>query len=306
MTDRPHERAGPRSQPGRRWLIAALVVALFVAAGAAHARFNGGTTLGSNAFATDTLAPPTALTLTGTMPVALSWTPTASTYATGTNVYRSTTPGGSQALVTQLTPRTTATHTEDPGLGAYYYQVRSYFQNWLSVASNQVVRDDPTFVFKSTTGYTLSGNCYAASQRERDMEQGFVPTDPAETMQRTGGTGLLTFCSDTFTAGEALAAGNATVNLYVANTAGSTCALTVYIGRNDTVTLGTASITIPSNSALALRTLSIPITGFTAAAGDRINVLISWQSVKACDSTVLHYDGAATASSITLPTISGV
>ena len=305
MAETSHSDGNRRHQRLRRGLVGALVVLAVVAGGVAHARFTGAKAIGANAFTTSTLAAPSGLTLTGTSPVGLSWTATPSAWATGTNVYRSTSAGGATTLVSQHTPRTVTTFAETRGLGAYYYEVKAYFQNWLSAASNQVVRDSTTFVFGSTTGNTTAAECAIGAQRERDMKLGLVPTDPAETMTRTGGTGTLLFCSDPFLAGEVLTAGTTTVDAYVINTSGSTCAISATLLKNSTTLLGNGSITIPANSALQLRTWSFATTGFTATSTDRLTLYLTWQGVKACDSTDLYYDGAATPSSVTVPPITG-
>lgn len=88
-------------------------------------------------FSTDTLAPPTSVAATGGLSVSLTWVPTVDTYAAGYEVWRSTTSGGSYALVGTVTPRTATTTSDSPGTGLFYYVLRSYFQNWRSVNSNE-------------------------------------------------------------------------------------------------------------------------------------------------------------------------
>jgi hypothetical protein len=124
-------------------------------------------------------------------------------------------------------------------------------------------------------------------------------------MVRSGGNGSLSFCSDTLAAGEVVAAGTTSVTAYVAHTHSQACTLTAYLLRNDATLLGSGTINIPTSS-LTARTWSFPTTGFTAAAGDRLNVLIVWGSSNFCNSTTMHYDGTATPSSVTVPAITGV
>lgn len=96
----------------------------------------------------DTLNPPTNLQCTGlpsctvtflTKPT-LTWTATPDTYATGHEVWRSTTSGSGYALVATVTPRTTATWTDTTvaPLTTYYYVVRAVANSWTSTFSNQV------------------------------------------------------------------------------------------------------------------------------------------------------------------------
>jgi hypothetical protein len=86
---------------------------------------------------TDTLDPPTGLSATGGASIGLSWTATGDTYATGYEIRRSTTSGSGYSLVNSVTPRTATSTTDSPSAGTYYYVLRSYFQNWLSVDSNE-------------------------------------------------------------------------------------------------------------------------------------------------------------------------
>jgi hypothetical protein len=90
------------------------------------------------AIATDTLDPPTGLSATGGATAALVWTPTVDTYAAGYEIQRGTASGGPYALVATVTPRSASATTDTPASnGTYYYVLRSTFQNWTSVDSNQ-------------------------------------------------------------------------------------------------------------------------------------------------------------------------
>jgi len=94
---------------------------------------------GSNgSFATGSILPPTGLSASvGGTVVTLSWTPTASTVVTGYTVRRSTTSGSGYTTIGTVTPRSATTTTDSPGAGTFYYVLRSVFQNWDSVASNE-------------------------------------------------------------------------------------------------------------------------------------------------------------------------
>jgi hypothetical protein len=92
----------------------------------------------TKALSTDTLNPPTSLTATGGVNAGLAWTATTSAYATGYEMRRATVSGGPYSLVTTVTPRTTVAATDTlTASGTYYYVLRSYFQNWVSVDGNQ-------------------------------------------------------------------------------------------------------------------------------------------------------------------------
>jgi hypothetical protein len=87
---------------------------------------------------TDTLDPPTTLAATGGASASLTWTATTDTYATGYELQRATVTGGPYTIVSTVTPRTTVATTDAPGSsGTYFYVLRSVFQNWRSVNSNQ-------------------------------------------------------------------------------------------------------------------------------------------------------------------------
>jgi len=123
----------------------ALVVltGLYLAAGVAFAVFSDTAPVGSNTFNVDTLSPPTSLTAGGGASITLDWTATADTYASGHRVFRSATPGGPYTQIAEVTPRTTATHIDNPAAGTYYYVVRAFYQNWESVDSNEASATTP-------------------------------------------------------------------------------------------------------------------------------------------------------------------
>ncbi len=78
--------------------------------------------------------------VTSSIQVNVSWTATASTFATGYNILRGTAAGGPFTLVGSVSGRTTVTFTDATGTLAlstnYYYVVASTFANWSSGNSN--------------------------------------------------------------------------------------------------------------------------------------------------------------------------
>jgi hypothetical protein len=117
-------------------VVAALV---FVVGGAAPVTLARLTDIDTSAwsFSTDTLAPPTSLAAAGGSTVSMSWVASADAYTTGYEVWRSTTSGSSYAFVKTITPGTATSGSDNPAAGTYYYVLRSAFQNWRSVNSNE-------------------------------------------------------------------------------------------------------------------------------------------------------------------------
>jgi hypothetical protein len=132
------------------------------------ARFTDQQVNGSNGLTADTLDAPTSLSTTcGATSAGLSWTATTDTYAAGNRIERGTASGGPYSQIGQITPRTNVTYTDSPSAGAYYYVVRSYFQNWESGNSNQVraliggslkIHSNSTMSTTSSTASNLSIN----------------------------------------------------------------------------------------------------------------------------------------------------
>ena len=123
-----------------RLIVGALAVALLGVAGGAPpttlARLTD-SAASTRSVTTDTLDPPTSLAATGGASIGLSWVATVDTYASGYEIWRSTVSGSGYGLVGTATPRSATSATDSPSAGTYYYVLRSYFQNWRSVNSNQ-------------------------------------------------------------------------------------------------------------------------------------------------------------------------
>lgn len=124
---------------GRRWVAlgaALLLVAGLTVAPVSLARLTAadGTT---GAFSTDTLLPPTDLAATSNGTVSLTWTPSASGWASGYDVFRSSTSGSGYAAVGTVTPVTASAGGDSPAFGTWYYILRTAFNNWSSADSNE-------------------------------------------------------------------------------------------------------------------------------------------------------------------------
>ena len=159
-------------------------------------------------FSTGSIQPPTGLSASvsgGT--VTLTWTPTTSTVVTGYTVRRSTTSGSGYSAIGSVTPRGATTFTDTPGNGTFYYVLRSAFQNWDSVNSNEANATVTTTVstgYKDCTsqladtggdgnGYqtTPANSCALDGRTARDINSGTTTslncTDPGQDRHRFWG-----------------------------------------------------------------------------------------------------------------------
>ena len=191
--------------PARRLLglvaVAALVPGLLgMSASASLARLTDGDT-STLAIATDTLDPPTSLAATGGASASLTWTMTPDTYASGYEVQRATVTGGPYTVISTITPRTTVATTDTPASsGTFYYVLRSVFQNWRSVDSNQAsaaitLGATPTGFKTCTTTSNAAdtggdGNGYETTPANACVTDGAIATDAST------GTNTSLVCTD--------------------------------------------------------------------------------------------------------------
>lgn len=124
--------------PGRAGLGGLLLIAAlsFVGTEATLARLDD-TSVSSGALAADTLAPPTSLVASDGATISLGWTPSVDGYAQGYGVYRASTSGGPYSLVKSVTPGSASSTNDNPSAGTWYYVLRSTYQSWTSVNSNE-------------------------------------------------------------------------------------------------------------------------------------------------------------------------
>lgn len=108
------------------------------------ATFTAPTTNPSNQLATATLAAPSGVSATvqpNGSTVRVAWTATASTWASGHRVYRATSSGGPYSQIQQIVGRATVTYDDVPGVGAFFYVIRGYYNtngaNWESGNSSE-------------------------------------------------------------------------------------------------------------------------------------------------------------------------
>ncbi len=186
--------------------VAILLAPILVAAGGlapvSLARFTDAAAL-TLSVATDTLDPPTGLAATGGTSAALSWTATADAYATGYDVLRGTVSGGPYSVVGSVSPRTVVATTDAPTTsGTYYYVLRSVFQSWTSVVSNQAsatVTPGPI-----SSGYKPCSGGVADNAADTGGDNNGYETNPASACAADGavatdsnsGTTTATTCTD--------------------------------------------------------------------------------------------------------------
>jgi len=149
----------------------------------------------------DTLQAPTALAAAGGASATLSWTPTVDSYADGYRVYRATSSGGPYTEVGTATPAMATGYLDLPGADAtYWYVVRTFASNWLSVPSRPVSATVATVATASTGFRDCSaqaadsggdGNGYQGNPAYACAVDGLVATDV------NSGSGTSTLCTAT-------------------------------------------------------------------------------------------------------------
>ena len=117
-------------------LLSVMLLAVPTAA-VVQALMSDSATLANNTISTATLSAPSGLTASGLEVISLSWGQSADVYASGYRVFRSSTSGGPYTQIAEVTPQTTVSYMDAPGLGTFYYVVRAFYENWESVNSNQ-------------------------------------------------------------------------------------------------------------------------------------------------------------------------
>ena len=134
----------------RRWTapiaVSAVILTLTLVVQVSEAVWVDPTSNSGNVLSTDTLLAPSGLgaALSGA-DVQLNWTATASTFASGYNVYRSTTSGSGYTLIGATVGRLTTNYLDvAPPIGqTYYYVVQATIQNWTSAFSNEASETVP-------------------------------------------------------------------------------------------------------------------------------------------------------------------
>ncbi len=313
----------------------ALVVALLVCgATAAVATFGDVRNVGSNAFSTRTLQPPTGLNLTpvcgGVTSVDADWTATPSTFASGYRLQRYVNGvlDGEQAVGGAAT----ASATDGPlqPNGDYEYRLIAEYQNWTSsVAVAQVTthcerhgtvlwREDGTTTPQvsawdgsawspaagtAPVGQWRMAQAARAETRDELLAVSIDTADDVHLLQRIDGS-----WADAFGAPLATAASSAWSGVDVAYESGSDDAVVVWNNGN----VGTTSLSYrvwDGNAWSAVGTITTPVTGvfeqLHLAASPRSDQMVLVASNESSQDVAVVWDGSAWGHDLTLDAGSG-
>lgn len=124
----------------KRWVVGGALLVIGVATPAIAAYSDSATS--ASAFTTTQLAAPTGVSAAGgcagtlAPKVTLTWTATATTFATGYDVYRAI-GGGASNYLTTVTPRTTVTYVDTAVslLTSYTYTLKTRYQSWTKASA---------------------------------------------------------------------------------------------------------------------------------------------------------------------------
>jgi hypothetical protein len=190
--------AGPRRV--RLAIAGVLLVVLGTIVPTSLARFvDSGSSTG--AFTAATLKPPTGVSATGGSAVALSWTASTSTGATGYKIERSTTLAGVYTQIGTATPLSATSYLDSPAAGTYWYRLSTYIGSWTSPTTTPV---SATVAASTSTGAKAclpasnspdtggNGDGYEGTPTNACASDGSLATDTS-----TGSTGHSTTCANT-------------------------------------------------------------------------------------------------------------
>jgi signal peptidase I len=134
-------------------VVVATVAVQVIGARPASATFAGSSSVSQGAISSATLFPATAVAAEGgcqpsvSVPeITLTWTPTASTFASGYEIFRSDNSGGPYAPVSAVSGWTTTSYTDTSATDAamtYYYVLQSITPDWSSLDSIQASGPTP-------------------------------------------------------------------------------------------------------------------------------------------------------------------
>jgi hypothetical protein len=176
------------TRPRRLVVIGAALAVLLATPGHLSLARLTATATATQSLGTDTLDPPTSLAATGGAIAALLWTPTLDAYASGYELQRGTVAGGPYAVITTVASRSAVATTDTPpASGTYYYVLRTVFQSWTSVNSNEasavvVLGPTPTGFKTCTAGSSAAdtggnGNGYESLPNNACGDDAAVATD---------------------------------------------------------------------------------------------------------------------------------
>jgi hypothetical protein len=182
----------------RRAVVLAIALVLLTSS-VAFATFSDSGSIGSNSFATATLAPPTATSVTyaGANGLTINWTASTTSFTSGYNVLRATASGGPYTLIG--TTSGAVTYSDPVLAGTYYYVVQATGRGWTSVNSAQASGTSTL----ANTGFLACGanapvTLFAGNNNGFETNPGAACTNTA-TLATDANTGLNLFPPDSCT-----------------------------------------------------------------------------------------------------------
>jgi len=238
--------------------------------------------------------------------IELEWNANSERNVLGYRAYNSS--GGLVCPATTQTLSTQASCIDFAETGGPYTVVALY-RNAAGVVSEgppssvSITKPIPrTFYFKSTVP-SSGTNCGTATS-QRDMVEGFGGLDPESTFARSAAGVTINFCSPALPASEILTAGPASFTVYLDNANKSSCVVTGQLFRSGTTTPLTSPVSETIAGSTPVQTITRPlgtVPATTLAAGERLNMLMTWDTTNPCNQTRLHYGGTTYRSSLTVP-----
>ena len=283
----------------RRLAALSALAGAFLAVPAVASAFWAATANGAAVVPAATLAPPTSAEVRWTPAVRVSWTPTTSTWASGYRVSRSLSSTGTFTVVGDV-PASSTTFDDNPGAGTHHYRVEAYRDGWSSPVSNVASRIDPTYVV-SPTGAFLGTNCGGAGGTRADLVQGYAPATSTTTSVALQNV-TVTLCTDTFTSGQSIPAGQTSARLHIENSGGGAknCVVNIGLSVNGTVSLGSTTHTVLAGRSYTTASMvSWATLGRSFTSGDRVNLTLSAPG-NDCKNVALYGGRADAPSSVTL------
>ena len=150
-------------------------------------------------FGSGSLAAPTSLAATGGDTVALGWTPSVSTTASGYAVLRSITSGSGYTQVATVNPVAAAATTDTPGAGTWFYVLQTYFGGWTSASSNQATAVVASSISTGTVGCVSQAAETAGSGDNNGYEgnpANMCAHDAVSATDASTGTNTVNSCTD--------------------------------------------------------------------------------------------------------------
>lgn len=280
----------------RRLAVPAALLGTVLAVPATASALWSSTASGSSSAAAMTLAAPSSTTLTWDPTVHVTWTASASTWASGYRLLRGVAPGSLSQLGGDHPAPTTV--DDSPGAGTHYYAVVAYRDGWTSQLGTVVARSDRDYVLTGAAPTGGSAGCATAASIT-GMRQGHPLSGTG--VSATLGTTTYSLCTDAWTTGQSLPSGSTTVVAYVANGHNKT-ACSVALGVTaGTTSLGTATVSVPpGQTAASPMVWAISTSTYTFTSGQRLAVTLTPGGGTGCNNTTIRAGSSTAPSKVTL------